>query len=322
LKHLKNQCKQIILKQLTCIYVAMYRNYSKNNVNDVLNHINKYTLNYSIFDEYDAVKKMNVHHKPKNNVVKQPIIKNTITNQTINDKIMVFNTNYHILKHLFNGGVDKQTKSTMLELFAKGDKEAKNSIEYDFQSYKVKFCELLLKRSSCVKELKLNPNKIYEKIVNKNYKNTYTNEYNFELDVFLSILKILDVNCIYLSHKCSYIMNSDVNNQYYIILNNSEHTRKTNKYINNYVNDVELFNSFTLIEVSGDEFNDATCKTLETTYVLRDLKKPIKSATGYKVGELQDIAIKLGLIINKSNGKPKTKQELYDECYNKIISSI
>jgi hypothetical protein len=58
------------------------------------------------------------------------------------------------------------------------------------------------------------------------------------------------------------------------------------------------------------------------SYVINDLKKPLKSPSAYKVSDLQTIAQQLNIIINKSNGKPKTKTELYDEISNKIICSI
>lgn len=314
----------------------MYKDMKTNKKEEIqllLQYINKYIINEKVFSDYEVLRKIQkINHYTygnTNNIIstQQKAHKQTSTTYTVkqfNDNIISFGTNYLVLKHLYNHHMREQTKDkdTAMELFAKDINEQKNSIQFDFQAYKVKFCELFLTHSSFIKEIKLNPNKIYEKLVNKNYKNNYTNEYNFELDVFMSLLKMLGVNCIYISCKCSYIINNDASTTYYVILNNSETTITNNKHLKKYLNGEELLNTLTLINVPKEHYNEILHKTLTSTYVITDLKKPIKSIGGYKLGELQDISIKLGIIINKGNGKPKVKQEIYDECLNKIFSFI
>lgn len=320
-----------------------------NDINAVIDYTNNYAINSSIFNEYEAVKAMLFDEKNANSARSQlPTNKREKTNKPAKGHSQSsnggnsrqFNVNYAILKYLIdekevathanaNGEKPPMNGNYMTSLLGAFNNElntTKSSPELEFQTYKIKFCEMLQANTSRIKELKLNPSKIYEKLVNKNYKKSHTNDYNFGLDVFFSLLKTCDVNCIYLSYKCAYVMNCDFNDKYYVILNNSAGTLKQNGFMKSvtFANEPLSISgdAYTLIKLSKDEYNSIHTNILKYTYVIADLKKPIKSVTSYKVSELQEIASKLGIVINKSNGKPKTKQELYDEFNNKVSVSI
>lgn len=355
LRHLKNLYRWITLKKLLCIYVAMYHTtgfYKKNmnDINAVIDYTSNYAINSSIFNEYDAMKAMMNDGKTATNARSQSSTNKREKHNkpakghslSSNGTSRQFNVNYAILKYLIdekdvathanvnaNNNGEKQTMtrkymSSLLGAFNNELKTTKSSPELEFQTYKIKFCELIQANGTCIKEIKLNPSKIYEKLVSKNYKKSHTNDYNFDLDVFFSLLKTCDVNCVYLSYKCAYIMNCDFNDKFYVILNNSAGTLKRNGFLKSFTfADEQLSDdAYTLIKMSKDEYDSIHANILKYTYVITDLKKPIKSVSSYKVSELQEIAPKLGIIINKSNGKPKTKQELYDEFNNKVSVSI
>lgn len=327
----------------------MYKHHYNKNTNDintVINFTDKYAINSSIFNDYDKLNSMFGRGKPSNGTRTQTTAdKREKNNKQVkgitvnsNSNVMRFNVNYAILKYLIdekevetytscNGEKQQLNCNYMTSLIGAFNNElnkTKGSLGLEFQTYKIKFCETIQKNASCVKELKLNPDKIYEKLVNKNYKKADTNDYNFDIDVFFSILKTFNINCIYLSYKCAYCMNSDFSDKYYVILNNSTGTLKQNGFMKSFVSTDDSINNdaYALIKLSKGEYNSIHENVLKYTYVITDLRKPIKSASGYKVSELQEIASKLGIIINKSNGKTKTKQELYDEVNNKLSASI
>lgn len=54
-------------------------------------------------------------------------------------------------------------------------------------------------------------------------------------------------------------------------------------------------------------------------YIVEDPNKPLMAASGYKIGELQELAHKLGVCINREGGeKPKLKKDLYQDIVTAI----
>ena len=53
-------------------------------------------------------------------------------------------------------------------------------------------------------------------------------------------------------------------------------------------------------------------------YYVKNLEKPIKSLSSYKLNEIIEIATKLQIPINNDNGKKKTKIELYSDSLKKL----
>jgi len=54
-------------------------------------------------------------------------------------------------------------------------------------------------------------------------------------------------------------------------------------------------------------------------YIVEDPNKPLMSASAYKIGELQELANKLGVCVNREGGeKPKLKKDLYQDIVTAI----
>jgi hypothetical protein len=54
-------------------------------------------------------------------------------------------------------------------------------------------------------------------------------------------------------------------------------------------------------------------------YIVEDPNKPLMAVSGYKIGELQELAHKLGVCINREGGeKPKLKKDLYQDIVTAI----
>ena len=59
--------------------------------------------------------------------------------------------------------------------------------------------------------------------------------------------------------------------------------------------------------------------TIKTTYLhIENIQKPIKSASGYTIKELQELCKKLDIIITNEHGKNKLKNALYEEILTKV----
>ena len=59
--------------------------------------------------------------------------------------------------------------------------------------------------------------------------------------------------------------------------------------------------------------------TIKTTYLhIENSQKPIKSASGYTIKELQEMCKKLDIIITNEHGKNKLKNALYEEILTKV----
>lgn len=314
-------------------------------VEQILNKIEPFVITNGSFDRYVNLetmikdnKRFNKHNKYVKN--KTVVMKSsTIATLPLND-VYTCESNFDVLKHLFqnvkencviktdkNGKKDKICKKMTTHEMNSMMEHVKPSSATDtlvFQKYKIEFCDLVTNNNSVIKSLNLNPAKIYEKLLDKNNKQNKTNNYNFDTDLFFVLMKIMKINFIYISHKCSFVINDDFNDAYYIIIGNTDSSLKQNSYLNKCVfKQYELSsNCYSVIASNESVFNDVYMQIVENTLVIDDLKKPIKSITYYKVKDLQTMALKLGISINKSDGKAKTKQLLYDAISNKITTFI
>lgn len=324
-------------------------------VEQLLNKIEPFVIMNGSFDRYVNLETMikdnkmfNKHSKDmknKNTVLKQSAIATLATND-----IYTCESNFDVLKHLFqnvkencviktdkkgkNGKKDKICKKMTTHEMNSMMEHVKPSSATEtlvFQKYKIEFCDLITNNNSVIKSLNLNPAKTYEKLLDKNTKQKKTNNYNFDTDLFFVLMKIMKINFIYISHKCSFVINDDFNDAYYIIIGNTDSSLKQNSYLNkclfkqyelSSLSSLLLSNCYSVIASNEFVFNDVYMQIVENTLVIDDLKKPIKSITYYKVKDLQTMALKLGISINKSDGKAKTKQLLYDAISNKITTSI
>lgn len=125
-----------------------------------------------------------------------------------------------------------------------------------------------------------------------NIENKLANECKIDLNTFLTLCVVENLNVIYI-HKRTY---------YELLMNNSS--------------DIFIIHSF-----EHDKFgckmssiNDSEIEKYKSSlFKIENVEKPIKSLSSYKVQELIDYCVKLDIaIINKENGKTKLKKELYE----------
>ena len=189
--------------------------------------------------------------------------------------------------------------------------------------------------------------KLYNKIEDEDlqYINLFTTEKNFKISV---IDKINDNKALLKKHKIGKnSVESEITNNKQISLNsfktlcilydlnviilkdNDRYTRFCNNdlKLESCINNLDDFyviklvsknllnsNYDILVNIDKNEIKNA----LTNYFYVKDLDKPLKCITSYKLDELIAIANKLNKIINKENNKKKIKIELYSECLKKI----
>ena len=73
--------------------------------------------------------------------------------------------------------------------------------------------------------------------------------------------------------------------------------------------------------LASDEHAQSVMNRIDTgeMYIVEDPNKPLMAASGYKIGELQELANKLGVCINREGcEKPKLKKDLYQDIVTAI----
>lgn len=73
--------------------------------------------------------------------------------------------------------------------------------------------------------------------------------------------------------------------------------------------------------LSSDEHAQSIMNRIDVgeMYIVEDPNKPLMSASAYKIGELQELANKLGVCVNREGGeKPKLKKDLYQDIVTAI----
>ena len=164
---------------------------------------------------------------------------------------------------------------------------------------------LNIKNSLIAKQIKINyVSKIREnKQIIKTYKfdtitsieNNLANDNNINIKTIISLCAIDKINLIFVSRKTYFELLMNDNGPIYIIREVDFQSKYNKKY--------------------GFEIaNNDTLENIRTTlYNIENLGKPIKALSSYRVKDLTDICVKLGIEINKSDtGKNKTKNELYE----------
>ena len=68
-----------------------------------------------------------------------------------------------------------------------------------------------------------------------------------------------------------------------------------------------------IFKVESNDF----INSLDDYYYVKNIMKPLKSVSSYKIDELIDIAVKLNIDLNENN-KRKIKQKLYNEISCKL----
>ena len=161
----------------------------------------------------------------------------------------------------------------------------KSSIYINYNKLKSKYNE----KTFLSKKLNLNDKlfwcfyKLYKNINDNDleYINTFTTEKEFKVSVIEKIKNLDNYNVIKLIYKNS----SSINNNFELVNN---------------IDKTEVINA------------------LNNFYYVKNLDKPLKSLSSYKLDEIIEIANKLCIDINNEFGKKKTKNQLYSDCVKKI----
>jgi hypothetical protein len=176
---------------------------------------------------------------------------------------------------------------------------------YIISNGEIKYETINNKNFVITKQIKINfVNKIREnKQIVKTYKfDTISNiESNLANDDYITIKTVLTlcaiekINVIFVKNKTYYELLMNDNEPIYII----REIQSINNYVKKY--GFEVSTNFIIEEIRNN------------FYKLDNLNKPIKSLSSYKLQDLIEMSNKLAIeLINKENGKNKTKNELYE----------
>ena len=189
--------------------------------------------------------------------------------------------------------------------------------------------------------------KLYNNITDSDleYINTFTTEKNFKLSV---IEKIKNNKDLLKKHKIkknnveTEITNDKqisltsfktlcilYNLNIIVIKDNYTYTRFTNDNLESCIDNLDKYNAIKLIYKNSSTINTnfeimmnidklELENALSKYYYVKNIEKPLKSLSSYKLDELIEIATKLQITINNDNNKKKTKLELYSECLKKL----
>ena len=225
----------------------------------------------------------------------------------------------------------------------------KSSIYINYNKLKSKYNE----KTFLSKKLNLNDKlfwcfyKLYKNINDNDleYINTFTTEKEFKVSV---IEKIKNNKDLLKKHKIqknfveSEITNDKIISLYsfktlcilyniniIVIKDNNTYTRFTNYNLENSIDNLDNYNVIKLIYKNSSSINNnfelvnnidktEVINALNNFYYVKNLDKPLKSLSSYKLDEIIEIANKLCINIYKEFGKTKTKTELYSDCVKKI----
>jgi hypothetical protein len=137
--------------------------------------------------------------------------------------------------------------------------------------------------------------KIYKFDTLTSIENNLANDNNINIKTIMSLCAIDKINLIFVSRKTYFELLMNDNGPIYIIREVDFQSKYNKKY------GFEIAN------------NDTIEKIRTTLYNIENLGKPIKAMSSYKVKDLTDICVKLGIEINKiDTDKNKKKNELYE----------
>jgi hypothetical protein len=128
-----------------------------------------------------------------------------------------------------------------------------------------------------------------------NIENNLANDNNINIKTVMSLCVINKINLIFISRKSYFELLMNDSDPIYIIREIEFQSKYNKKY------GFEIANNSLLEDIRS------------TLYKIDNLDKPIKALSSYKVKDLIDICVKLGIeVINSETGKNKTKNELYE----------
>jgi hypothetical protein len=139
--------------------------------------------------------------------------------------------------------------------------------------------------------------KMYKFDTITNLESNLANDNKMNPKTFLTLCAIENINVVYVNKKTYYELLTNDTNIVYIVHDLASQSQS--KYYRKYGFEMATKESLNTIR--------------ETLYKLDHIDKPIRTSSAYKVQDLQNICIKLGIeIVSKDSGKNKTKNDLYE----------
>lgn len=311
---------------------SMIDNYKKLHLKPNSNEVVERNVGTFLDDKYKYKHKHN-----ENNALISKRSKNQQSHCNMSQTL--FSYNFHIIEMLYKEVVDvaSQCNNNVFDKYF--EKEKHHTLFLEFQQYKVPLYSLLENNQTEIKALGLKHNVIMEKFLEfneKQGKKGKTNSYDFDIDVFLSLLRCMKVNCIVLLHKAAFIINDDVNEKYVFIGYDYAKTKTMFKgrELEKYLNKGEIDNNndtggnngkykypYFCIALGEFEFQNLEKYIADECFIIDTISKPIKAVSSYKITELQAIGQKLNIdimITQDGKQKKKTKQQLYSDIISEL----
>jgi hypothetical protein len=246
----------------------MNNNNNSNQYNDVVNDLQDYMLN-----EDNMIKSLRIKLYPTTkDVINVKHTNSNVTRQQIfipNQQDSLFWC-FYIIK---NGDLNYETLNNKNTLIAK--------------QMKIDLVNLIRKNKDIVK--------IYKFDTISNLESNLANDNNLNVNTFLTLCAIENVNIIFLRKNTYYEMMMNDSDKIYIVHEIQSQSKYNSKY--------------------GYEMgtNESIASIRNTFFKLDSTDKPIKAMSAYKLNELTDICNKLVInIYNNVTCKQKSKKELYE----------
>ena len=114
-----------------------------------------------------------------------------------------------------------------------------------------------------------------------------------------------------------------------VIKDNNTYTRFTNDGLESCIDNLDKYNAIKLLYKNSSSINTnfeiimnidklELENALNKYYYVKNLEKPLKSFSSYKLDEIIEVAKKLEIQTNHDNGKKKTKMQLYSDSLKKL----
>ena len=254
--------------------MTQYNDVSKEKYNDVLKEIQYYILNEENIKGYLEMKIKYVK--------KQKHLISIDTSQKIQNKIFIpreQDTLFWCFYIIQNGDLKYET------MYNKNDIVARQM--------KIEYIDIIRKNKQIIKTYK------FDSI--SNIENNLANEKSLNINSFLTLCAILNINILFVNNKTYYESFMNDTEPIFIIysLNNNETNKGNKNYGSRYGFEI------------GSNCKVSNIKS--TLYKLDNIAKPIKSVSSYNISELVEICNKLAIeITNVKTGKNRQKKELYE----------
>ena len=164
---------------------------------------------------------------------------------------------------------------------------------------------------SVIDKLKKNKDLLKKhKIQKNNVESEITNDKRITLNSFKTLCILYNLNIIVIKDNNTYTrftndgLESCIDN-----LNNYQVIKLVYKNTSSINTNFEIIMNIDKLEVEN---------ALNKYYYVRNLEKPLKSFSSYKLDEIIEVAKKLEININHDSGKKKTKMELYSDSLKKL----